>query len=398
MRLDLGDTALRRLAAVICAFCLSAAALGFYFKQSVTRDDIFGIPFFAFATVGALVAYRRPRNRIGWILTVVGLAPTLAFFSSAYAYRGTLTEGGMPADWLLEWISSWLWFPGIAALITFGLLLFPDGHLPSKRWRVVPYLAGSMIAIVAITLALQPGPMEPFDPALPSNVNPFGWESGRAFIEAAGGIAFMSFPAFALACASSLLFRFRRADSQTRQQIKWFAYSSLMLVFIIMFEDLLDRLLGDRLAELFFLVGMIFPSVGAGIGILKYRLYDIDVVINRTAVYGSLTAILAVTYLGIVVLLQQVLKGVTEDSDIAVAASTLAVAAMFRPLRSRVQAFIDLRFYRRKYDAAATLGEFATRLREQVDLDSLQRELVSVVGATMQPAHASLWIRSEATR
>ena len=387
------DRSLRRAAWALYSFILALVVVGALLKGRLTYDDIFGIPFFAFATMGVFVATRQPRNPVGWVFMFVGLTPTLGFFTSSYAYRSLQTGDGLPASTVMEWVSSWAWFPGIGALITFGLLLFPDGKLPSQRWRSFPYVAAVYLFVVTASMAFKPGLMEPFDATLPSHTNPFGLESAAVFMETLEGVSFSLFPLFALICASSLVLRFRRSGTEQRQQIKWFAYSALMLVLIVMFEDVFDLLLGERVAELVFLVGMIFPSVGAGIGILKYRLFDIDVVINRTLVYAVLTGALALVYLGVVVVMQGALGSFTEDSDLAIAASTLAVAGLFRPFRTRIQAFIDRRFYRRKYDAQLTLESFSSRLRDTVDLDSLNQALVGVVGETMQPLHASVWIR-----
>lgn len=389
----MSDSALRRMALGVYALMVTMGIAGFFLKGGVTADDVFGIPFFAFATVGTIVAARHPRNPVGWIFIVVGLTPTTGFFTGAYAARSYETAGGLPAVTLIEWVSSWAWFPGIALLASFGLLLFPDGRLPSRRWKPVPYFAAILIGVVTLSMALLPGPMEPFDASLPSTVNPFGIETFGSVIESVEGIGFGLFPLMALVCVISLGFRFRGATTEQRQQIKWFAYSALVLLVAITFESLINDVVGEQIAQTLFFAGMVFPSVGAGIGILKYRLYDIDVVINRTLVYGALTAILAATYLAIVVVLQQALGSLTTDSDIAIAGSTLAVAALFRPLRSRIQAFIDHRFYRRKYDAAEMLRMFAGHLRDQVDLDSVNAHVISVVRDTVQPVHASLWLR-----
>ncbi len=367
------------------------AVAGFLLKEKFTSDDVFGIPFLAFTVVGLVVGLREPRNPVGWVFLLVGSTPTLGFFSSSYAFRGLQT--GLPGARVMEWVSSWAWFPGLGAFVTFGLLLFPDGRLPSRRWRAVAYLAGLLILVITLGFAFEPGPMEPFDPSLPSHENPYGWAAAGGVIEVILSVAFPFLPLLGFAGLVSLIFRYRHSRTEQRQQIKWFAYSAFVLVVIIVFEDVFDRVLGQRGAEVLFLFGMMFPSVGAGIGILKYRLYDIDVVINRTLVYGVLTAILAATYFGSVVLLQGLLAGVAEDSDLAVAASTLAVAALFRPLRVRVQGFIDRRFYRRKFDARMTLESFSARLREDVDLEHLAAELSGVVRDTMQPAHVSVWLR-----
>lgn len=387
------DRGLRRLALLWFSLIILMGPLGFILQGGVTFDDVFGLPFAGFAVVGLAVALSRPRNPVGWVFLFVGFSPTVGFFTSAYAVRSALTEGGLPGALVVEWVSSWAWFPGIAVLATWALLLFPDGRLPSRRWRVVSYLASLMIVLVVVGIAFIPGRMEPFNPSLTPSMNPFGIEGARNLLETLMSVGFPMVPLLGVTCALSMAFRYRASRPEQRQQIKWFAFSTVILVLIILFEDPISIVVGEAIADVFFLIGMLLPSVGAGIGILKYRLYDIDVVVNRTLVYALLTAILAATYLGIVVMMQGLLAGVTAESDLAVAASTLAVAALFRPLRTWVQSFIDHRFYRRKYDVSATLGRFSARLRDHVDLDSLNRELLDVVSETMQPAHVSVWIR-----
>lgn len=368
---------------------------GLLLKQGLVRADLGGVPFFAFGIVGAVVAVRQPRNPIGWLFMVVGMMPVIGFSSSAYALRTILIDpGSLPGGEIATWVSAWAWIPGVATLLTFGLLLYPDGRLPSRRWRLVPYGAAVAMAGAITGVALMPGKMEPFEEGGPRLYNPVGIEGAAGFLDPLAGLCLSSLAFFGALSVASLVFRFRGASPRQRQQIKWFMYPAALLVVVVLLEGQLERLLGAEISEFFFTFAILLLPLGTGIGILKYRLFDIDVVINRTLVYLALTAILVGTYLGIVVLLQQVLTGITVDSDIAVAASTLAVAALFRPVRSRVQAFIDQRFYRRKYDAAATLERFASHLRDQVDLDSLSTQVLDVVSQTIQPAHASLWLRT----
>jgi hypothetical protein len=199
-----------------------------------------------------------------------------------------------------------------------------------------------------------------------------------------------------LAGMVSVVVRFRRSRGEERQQMKWFTFAVVLLIVEFVFQSaILDGAGGDRIPVIDGIAMALVP-ISAAVAIFRYRLYDIDVVINRALVYGALTAVLAAAYLGLVVVFQEVLSPLTADSDVAVAGSTLAVAALFRPVRARVQEFIDRRFYRHKYDASETLEEFASSLRDEVDLDSLSRELVGVVADTMQPAHASLWLRAGA--
>ncbi len=387
----MSDRVLRGIVTAVFTGWISMAAAGFLLKREVTTEDISGVPFFAFTVVGLIVALREPRNAVGWVFLLGGSTPTIGFFSSSYAFHAM--ETGYPGEVIAQWVSSWAWLPGLGTFVTLGLLLFPDGRLPSRRWRFVAYFSGLAILLITSGFALDPGPMDPFDPLMPSLENPFGWDRGGPVIDAVLSVAFPLLPLSAFAAFASLIFRYRHSRTEQRQQIKWFAYSSLVLVLIIAFESVLERILGERATEVVFLFGMVFPSIGAGIGILKYRLYDIDVVINRTLVYGVLTGILGLTYLGIVVSLHGVLSEITRESDLAVAVSTLAVAALFRPLRARVQAFIDRRFYRRRYDARMTLESFSSRLRDDVDLEHLAQDLAAVVRETMQPAHVSVWLR-----
>lgn len=383
-----------RLAIGIALLSIAMGISGLVLKQELVEADLAGVPFFAFGLMGAFVAARQPRNRIGWLFIVVGTMPVIGFFTSNYAAYGIFTRpGSLPLINLASWVSSWAWVPGVATLLTFGLLLYPDGDLPSRRWGFVPYGAGAVMAGAIAGIAFMPGKMEPFEEDGPRVENPFGIEGAGGLLEPLAGICFAGLLFFGALSVTSLFFRFRGASPKQRQQLKWFMYPAALLVLVVLLERPLQTLLGGPISELFFTLAIFLLPIGTGIGILKYRLFDIDVVINRTLVYLSLTAILVATYLGIVVLLQQALSGITRDSDIAVAGSTLAVAALFRPLRSRVQDFINHRFYRRRYDAAETLRAFSTRLRDQVDLDSLSVQMLQVVGDTIQPAHASLWLR-----
>ncbi|MGI8773961.1 MAG: hypothetical protein ACR2KQ_02920 [Actinomycetota bacterium] len=382
------------LAVGLSGFFILLAIGGVALKQEFVEADFGGIPFLAFGVMGGFVAARQPRNPIGWLFLVVGGMPMLGFFSSAYATRAiVLDPGSLPFAHVPAWISSWAWIPGVATLLTFCLLLYPDGRLPSRRWRFVP-LGASFLLLGAIAgTAFMPGKMEPFEEGGPRVDNPFGIEGAGPYLEPLASASFGLLVLFGALSVASLVCRFRASRWQQRQQIKWFMYPAAVLVAVVVLEAPLQRLLGDGISALFFIVAILLLPVGTGVGILKHGLFDIDVVINRTLVYLSLTALLVGAYLGVVLLLQQVLSGVTVDSDIAVAASTLVVAALFRPLRSKVQRFIDRRFYRHKYDAATTVASFSNRVRDEVDLDELSRYLIETVRLTMQPAHMSIWIR-----
>jgi hypothetical protein len=303
-----------------------------------------------------------------------------------YAYYGLVLDSEVPGAAVGAWFEQWLWLPSVGLILTFGLLLFPNGRLPSRRWRWVAWVTGSLIALVTIGGMLE----ERLEGHGYSVDNPIGIP-GLGDVEETFDPVLTGFLVCVLLCALSIVIRFRRSRGDERQQLKLVTFGTCFMVVMIVASDLLDAFVGDGFGWLFPVTLLVFlASIAAAM--LKYRLYDIDLVINRTLVYGALTALLAATYLGLVVVLQGLIPAAGE-SDLTIAGSTLAVAALFRPLRSRVQGFIDRRFYRRRYDAQRTLEQFTARLRDEIDLEALNRELVAVVSDTMQPAHASLWLR-----
>ena len=349
----------------------------------------------SFSAVGALIASHRPENAIGWIFCAAALFQGLPTFGYEYATYALITRpGSLPLGAEMSWVSNWIWAPGLGLILVFLPLLFPDGHLPSRRWRLVAWLGGvstGMIALLALIL-LWPERGTALLRAPASDEDGAAWILDL-LVEA---VAFPLMLAAGLAAVISLFVRFHRARGEERQQIKWFAYAAtLTLIWICVLEGIPDW---NRLFEAITGVLSLFvvPSIpiAAGIAIFRYRLYDIDRIINRTLVYGSLTATLAAVYLGGVVSLQYLFRVLTgQESQLAVVASTLTIAALFVSLRRRVQGFVDRRFYRRKYDAAKTLTDFSAKLRDETDLDALNEELVSVVRETMQPEHVSLWLR-----
>ena len=336
-----------------------------------------------FATLGALIVSRRSGNVIGWIFLVTGAGASVQLLSGQYAtvtLHSQTWPGGATAAWLSTLAQS-----SIVLSTLFLILLFPTGRLPSPRWRPVAWIAGIVIAVSVAVTALTPGTIQDF----PSFRNPFGVESAAAILVILDAVGGWTGLACFVAAIFSLILRFYRSRGEERLQLKWFAYAATLGFLAILFG-------GEAQVSgtLVWTVAPLSLPICAGIAILKYRLYDIDVVINRTLVYGSLTATLALLYVGGVVSLQYALRALTgSESQLAVVASTLAIAALFVPLRHRVQGFVDRLFYRRKYDAAKTLQAFSAKLRDEIDLDRLGGELVSVAGETVQPAHASLWLR-----
>jgi hypothetical protein len=342
-----------------------------------------------FAVVGALVASRQPRNPIGWILLATVLLSALT--SVLLGYTATADDPATVGIWMDDWIGD-VWI----GLVAVGIpLLYPDGRLPSPRWRPAALLATGLYALGIVGRALGDRELDTEAPGTWENPYALPGAAGDA-LAALASASLLVYGLPAVIAVAALVVRLRRSHGVERQQLKWFAYVGvlMMLALILCAIALTTHSLyalgvigwGSFLA----LVALGLP-LAIGIAILRHRLYDIDVVINRTLVYGALTATLAATYLGLVLLLGLTLG----TSNLAIAISTLAVAALFRPLRARIQAAVDRRFYRRRYDARRTLAAFGGRLRDEVDLDALQRELRGVVADTVQPAHVSLWLRSE---
>lgn len=360
-------------------------------------NDLFdALVLLAFATVGSLIASRRPQNPIGWLFCISTLLWALGSMLQEYTTHALITvPGSLPAGALMGVIGHWLTSIGFFLMLTFLLLLFPDGHLPSPRWRFLAWLIVVLLVVYSITFLLSPYPYanSATDPRLFSVRNPIGIGPVHdLFDQLGGGIPILLFPTV-LACIVAVILRFRRARGVERQQLKWFTYglaiSILMLIVIIVL--IFTTVNGDT-SWPFYLAVVCIP-ISAGIAMLRYRLYDIDVLINRTLIYGILTAMLALAYAISILILQYLLSSFTEGSQLAIVGSTLVIAVLFQPLRRRIQRIIDRRFYRSKYDAARTLSAFSARLRSEVDLQELSEHLLAVVEETMQPTHVSLWLR-----
>ncbi|WP_406054232.1 hypothetical protein [Kribbella sp. NBC_00889] len=344
----------------------------------------------AFVSVGALIVSRRPRHPIGWILLLAGVSSVLVG-SAGYVADELIRLGMDQPALVIGWVSTWAWLP-VWLAPTFGLLLFPTGRLPSRRWRPVAWLAVGGFLAQFVTAAFAPGPM--VDVGVD---NPFGVDVG---VDVWNPLRAVGIAALLIAVAASILslvVRFRSARTVERQQIQWLMYAGMLVAAALCAVAVLETVGGPATAP----YGELIPSfalatvpVATGIAILRHRLFDIDVVVNRTLVYGGLTVSLGAAYVGSVLLLQLVLSPLTETSGLAVAVSTLAVAALFRPVRSRIQVVVDRRFFRRKYDATRTLAAFGVRLRDELDIDALGDDLQAVVRDTMQPDHVSLWLRA----
>ena len=344
-----------------------------------------------FSVVGGVVASRHPRNTIGWLFSGTGLMVGLGSITGGYAEHWLASNYG--AKMLAEasaWFSSWSYIPLVLVPPSLLLLLFPDGRLTSPRWRPVAWCAVLGIVGFIAGVALEPGPLEDF----PQIVNPYG--TGSPVLEVVGIAGAVVVAGSMIASAVSLLVRMRRAGDRERQQIKWLAYGGAVMVGTIFVGGVIS-IWSTYVSIAIIAIALLGLPILTGVAIVKHRLYDVDLVINRTLVYGTLTVMLAVVYFGGVATTQAIFRTITGQErlpQLAVVASTLAIAALFDPLRRRVQRFIDRRFYRRKYDARETLEAFSTRLRGETDLDGLREDLVGVVEETMQPVHVSVWLRS----
>jgi hypothetical protein len=344
----------------------------------------------ALAVPGAVLVGYRPANPIGWILAAMGLTAGASVVLGEYGYYALHTNpGSMPGGVLALWLQTLVWFPPIG-LVPLLALLVPDGSPPSTRWRPLAWVAVAAMAVVIVAGAVSPGPIggEPL-PGTPQN--PLGIGRARQALDLAEGVAFLVTPALAGVALLALALRFRRAQGTERQQLKWFAYGTFLLLAggVALFLPL-----SEAVAKVIVAAGLGCFTATLAVAVLRHGLYEIDVIINRTLVYGLLTALLAGVYAAAVLVLGQLFGGVGGyPPSWVVAGATLAVAVLFQPARRRIQAVVDRRFNRRKYDAAKTLEAFSARLRDQVDLDTLSTELLAVTNQTMQPTMATLWLR-----
>jgi hypothetical protein len=348
-----------------------------------------------FPLVGAVVAARRPRNPLGWIFCAIGISYGLTITGEAYGvYTLRTAPGSLPGGELMSWLGNWAWAPGLGLLMTFALLLFPDGRLPSRRWRPVAWLSAVSIAVICVPGGVWSWPRRGLA-VLESNQE--GLENAPRLVHLVvqAGIPLMLL--CGLASVVALLVRFRRSRGVERQQLKWFAFAGAVTVaglVLILFPSASGWI--GPVSPLVALPILLSLPVAAGVAILRYRLYDIDRLINRTLVYGLLTGILGLVYVGGSLVFVLVAGADTNPPSWLVAGATLAAAAVFGPARRRVQAAVDRRFNRRRYNAAKTIEAFSARLREQVDLDTLSGELLAVVDHAIEPTTVSLWLRPSA--
>jgi hypothetical protein len=357
-------------------------------------DGAFALAFVVLAGMGTLIARHRPANPVGWILLALALLVTAS--SAAEAVYSDYQGDPSPslAIRLLLWVDEWnilVWFGLVAVLLP---LLFPDGRVPSPRWRWVLWSEVAVVALALLGTAFGTERLNWGESATVANPLAVGGPLGEALrvVKTTSNVAVAAVVVLSLA---AVVARFRRAAGAERQQLKWFGYAIGLLLAGLAAAALGEATSFEPLGNagwLVFISSLVLGlPVAIAVAILRHRLLDVDVVINRTLVYGALTVTLGATYLGLVLLVGLAVG----RSGFATAVSTLAVAALFRPARARIQEAVDRRFYRRRYDAARTLEQFGTRLRDELDLETLAADLRDVVGETVQPAHVSLWLRSE---
>jgi hypothetical protein len=368
---------------------LAVAAVALVVLQDASTDALGIFGFAAFAGVGTMIALRQPGNAVGWLL--LGIAITFALAEVGQAYVAEPSNPGRVAVACVASGMTNVWF---TLSLVFLPLLYPHGALPSPRWRPVLWLGAADLVLGVVSSAITPGELEIVSAT--GIENPLGVEGGLAGL--LSGIDLALGAAAVILAVASVVVRFRRARGVERQQLKWFAFVGTLAAVLLSIAVLIGAALGEGtaftpVAVTAWLSGLALLGFGlpiaTGIAIFRHRLYDIDVVIRRTLIYAALTLALAGAYLGGVLLVSLAVG----ESGFAVAVSTLAVAALFRPVRARIQAVVDRRFYRSRYDAQRTLEAFGGRLRDELDLDALGADLRAVVRETVQPAHVSLWLR-----
>jgi len=356
-----------------------------------------------FGTVGALIDSRVPDHPIGRLFLVVGLLSAIQAVSTEYGiYGGLVRPGALPFVREVSWVLAWIWVPVVVLAVTYLALLFPDGRLPSRRWRPVAVFAAISIAVASIGLAFTPGPLQ--------NAgfieNPFAATFiGRTTMKALTGLGLVMVVASNLLAVAAMIRRFRHSVGVARLQLKWFAFATGFAGLVLAgqgtpFNIVLSTDLGEGVKpfEVLTIASILGIPAAAGVAIMRYHLYDIDLILKRSFVYSALTILLGTMYVGTVVVLQGVLAQFTSGDTLAVAASTLAVAYVFRPVRDRLQRLVDRTFFRSRYDAGRTLESFASEVRDDVDLELLPSRIVGVVTATMQPSNVGLWLRGSPPR
>jgi len=395
----LSAQAQRRVASAVfllsAAMLLGSVPLGLWLFPDDPFDTGWTVMFLALPLVGIVIARRQPDNRIAWILLAIGVVVGVGAVAQPYVTYGLQRDpGSLPAADVVAAVNGSLWVPAIGLTGTFLILLFPDGRLPSPRWRPVAWASGGVMALLVVAFVFSPGTLEQA-----SNVrNPLGIPGLEPLLPVALA-ALPVLPLCMLACAVGLVMRFRRSQGVERLQVKWLAAAAAVVASVYLVMMVLSWMYSlrdeptpgwvDTLDKVAITTFVLIP-IAIGVAVLKHGLYGIDRLISRTLSYALITGTLLAVYLVLVAVIGRVLP---SGSSLSVAMSTLAVAALFQPLRRRVQAVVDRRFNRARYDADRTVDLFARRLRDEVDLDAVRTDLLTVVQGTLQPASAGIWLR-----
>jgi hypothetical protein len=349
------------------------------------------LPFMAFVTVGTVIVAHRPKNVIGWLCCAIGAAASFSGLGSSSAARSIAADPDrIPGAPVLHLLGQVQFVVPLLGLLPVLVLVFPTGRLPSRRWRPVLWIVAAGLALYVASTMLKPGPA---GDGLPDN--PLGIAAADRLLGPIVAVSGLLLAVFVVLVLASLVVRFRRARGDERQQLKWLLYGVILLVLLIpTVGRVVERIPSPFVGPVFAAVMFSIVPVAIGLAVLKYRLYDIDRIISRTLAYALLTALLAGLYGVVVLVLGQLFGDVSaHPPNWAVAAATLGVAALFQPARRRIQALVDRRFNRHKYDVARTVEAFSARLRNEVDLDTLSAELLTVIDQTMQPTRVSMWLR-----
>ena len=357
-------------------------------------DIAFPLAALTMTFVAVLIGRRDQSHIVAWMFLLLGGGAELLVVTQSYGIYGTMTApGSLPAAGVFLWLASWTWSVPIGALVI-AVLVFPSGRPLTPRWWLVAWIAAVAGALQGFADAFR----VPIHLAGTGLVTPFGTPFAVDFLDAISIVGTIAWAAATLAAAASLVVRFRRASGVERLQLKWVAFGFGSAAVAIVLASVVYAVPGfEALSGAVGSLGLLLIPISAAVAILRYRLYDIDVVIERTLVYAGLSAAVGGTYWVLVILLQGVLRPFTGGGEIAVAGSTLATLALIQPFRTRIQTAVDRRFYRGRYDAVRAVDAFSVRLRDEVALDAVRADLLDAVHETVGPSHASLWLR-EATR
>jgi hypothetical protein len=389
-------------AGLVCTIAIGSLTADVLFLDYFGPSIVLGLPMLPFAIVGSFLVLRRAGDPIGWLLGVAGALFQLGFLLAAYAYTSLQANAASPGGEVAAWFLSSVYATALFGLVLSAVVRFPDGRPPGRVFAILLWASVACVVITVVAGALANRPIDVPRPLVgqlagdPTQVipNPFALDGSLGdLLRLVGSAMIRIFPVLALIAASALVVRFRRSRGVEREQLRWLMYTAAVTVALILIGFLSPRGAVADVAQAASLVGIGLLPVAIGIAITRYRLYDIDVLIRRTLIYAAVSAVLLTTYVAGVALLQTILAPVTAGSGLAVAISTLAVVAVFQPVRRRIQAAVDRRFYRANYDSERTLDAFAARVRDEVDIAALQAELLGAVNETVQPAYASVWLR-----